>query len=74
MLKQEGFLRREARQSRTIVEAAGPAPRLESDEVEVPLIGQIAAGVFLDAVEVAEETFLLSRRLVGHGTLFMLRG
>lgn len=73
VLKQEGLLRREARQPRTIVKAPGSPPRSESDEVEVPLIGQIAAGVPLDAVEVAEETFLLSRRLVGHGTLFMLR-
>ena len=39
----------------------------------MPLIGQIAAGIPLDAVQVAEETFLLSRRLVAHGTLFMLR-
>ena len=39
----------------------------------MPLIWQIAAGMSLDAVEVAEETFLLSRRLVGHGTLFILR-
>jgi repressor LexA len=39
----------------------------------VPLIGQIAAGVPLDAVELAEDTFRLPRRLVGHGTLFMLR-
>lgn len=52
------------------MEAPGPAPR---EEVEVPPIGQIAAGVPLDAVELALETFLLSRRLVGHGTLFMLR-
>ena len=50
-----------------------PLPGGKGDEVEVPLIGQIAAGVPLDAVELAEDTFLLSRRLVGHGALFMLR-
>ncbi len=41
--------------------------------VEVPLIGQIAAGAPVDAVELAEDTFSLPRRLVGYGTLFMLR-
>ena len=66
-------MRRSRGQPRTIVEPADQAPRPDSDEVEVPLIGQIAAGVPLDAVELAEETFRLPRRLVGHGTLFMLR-
>jgi repressor LexA len=73
LLKQEGLLRREARQPRTIVEASVLDPRAESDEVEVPLIGRIAAGVPLDAVELAEESFAMSRRLVGYGRLFMLR-
>jgi repressor LexA len=73
LLKQEGLLRREARQPRTIVEASVPDPRAESDEVEVPLIGRIAAGVPLDAVEMGEESFAMSRRLVGYGRLFMLR-
>jgi repressor LexA len=69
----EGGLNGRAGQPRTIVEPADPATRTEGDEVEVPLIGQIAAGIPLDAVELAEETFLLPRRLVGRGTLFMLR-
>jgi repressor LexA len=73
VLEQDGSLRRGAGQPRTIVEPASPAPQAEGDEVEVPLIGQIAAGVPLDAVELAEETFVLSRRLVGRGILFMLR-
>jgi repressor LexA len=73
VLKQEGLLRREAGQPRTIVEAPGPVLRADSDEVEVPLIGQIAAGIPIEAKELAEETFLLPRRLVGHGKLFMLR-
>jgi repressor LexA len=73
LLKQEGLLRREARQPRTIVEVPVSDLRAESDEVEVPLIGRIAAGVPLDAVELAEESFAMSRRLVGYGRLFMLR-
>jgi repressor LexA len=49
-----------------------PAPA-RAGEVEVPLIGQIPAGVPLDAVELAVDSFWLPRRLVGHGTLFMLK-
>ena len=59
VLEQEGSLRRGAGQPRTIVEPADPTTRAEGDTVEVPLIGQIAAGIPLDAVELAEETFLL---------------
>jgi repressor LexA len=73
VLKREGSLRREPGQPRTIAGLADPASLAEGDEADVPLIGQIAAGAGLDAVESAEETFRLSRRLVGHGKLFMLR-
>jgi SOS-response transcriptional repressor LexA len=45
VLKQDGSLRRGPGQPRTIVEPASPATQAEGDEVEVPLIGQIAAGV-----------------------------
>jgi repressor LexA len=73
VLENEGSLRREPGQPRTITEAADPLPAAAGDAAAIPLIGQIAAGVPLDAVEAAEETFLLPRRLVGHGSLFMLR-
>lgn len=73
ILKLEGLLSREDGQPRTIVDPACPAPGAEGDEVEVPLIGQIAAGVPIDAEQSVEETFLLPRRLVGHGTLFALK-
>lgn len=72
VMQEEGALRRGRGQPRTIVEPADPTLPPE-DEVEVPLIGQIAAGIPLDAVELADETFRLPRRLVGHGTLFMLK-
>ena len=65
VLERAGFLSREPRQPRTIAEPADPATWAEDDEVELPLIGQIAAGVGLDAERETEETFLLSRRLVG---------
>jgi repressor LexA len=73
VMQEEGSVHRGRGQPRTIVEPTHPAPRPEDDEAEVPLIGQIAAGVPLDAIDLAEETFRLPRRLVGHGTLFMLR-
>ncbi|MGH3300019.1 MAG: transcriptional repressor LexA [Trebonia sp.] len=70
VLEQDGSLRRGAGQPRTLADPGSPA---ESDAVEVPLIGQIAAGGPVDAVELAEDSYALSRRLVGRGTLFMLR-
>jgi repressor LexA len=65
VLESEGSLRREPRQPRTITEPACP-PSPAEDDVEVPLIGQIAAGVPLDAVEAAEDTFLLPWWVTGH--------
>ena len=73
VLERDGSLRRGAGQPRTLAEPGDPGSPAQGDAVEVPLIGQIAAGAPVDAVELAEDTFALSRRLVGHGTLFMLR-
>jgi repressor LexA len=73
ILEQEGSLRRSAGQPRTIVEPADPPPWPEKEEVEVPLIGQIPAGIPLDAVDLPGDVFRLPRQLVGYGKLFMLR-
>lgn len=73
ILEQDGAVRRGAGRPRTIVQPADPGPGNGGEEVEVPLLGQIPAGIPLDAVEMAEETFWLPQRLVGHGTLFMLK-
>jgi repressor LexA len=73
LLQQAGLLRREPGQPRTITGPADPAPPVEDDSVQVPLVGRIAAGFPVDAVEFAEETLLLSRRLVGYGKLFALK-
>jgi repressor LexA len=43
------------------------------DPAKVPLVGRIAAGVPIIAEEEIEDEFLLPRKIVGHGTLFMLR-
>jgi repressor LexA len=73
ILEQDGSLHRGAGQPRTLAEAGDPASPAEDDAVELPLIGRIAAGAGVDAVELAEDTFRVSRRLVGSGTLFMLQ-
>jgi repressor LexA len=52
---------------------AGPARADLDHPVRVPLIGRIAAGVPITAQQEVEDTFLLPRKIVGHGTLFMLR-
>jgi repressor LexA len=52
---------------------AAPAPADPDRPVPVPLIGRIAAGVPITAQQEVEDTFLLPRKIVGHGTLFMLR-
>jgi repressor LexA len=56
---------------------AGPkaaSARTDLDRpVAVPLIGRISAGVPITAQQEVEDTFLLPRKIVGHGTLFMLR-
>ena len=43
------------------------------DPVIVPLVGRIAAGVPIIAQQEIEDQFLLPRKIVGHGTLFMLK-
>jgi repressor LexA len=53
--------------------AATPAPADLDHPVRVPLIGRIAAGVPITAQQEVEDTFLLPRKIVGFGTLFMLR-
>ena len=53
---------------------AAAAARTDPDRpVPVPLIGRISAGVPITAQQEVEDTFLLPRKIVGHGTLFMLR-
>jgi repressor LexA len=73
ILERDGSLHREAGQPRTLAEPGDPGSPAQGDAVDVPLIGQIAAGGPVDAVELAEDSYALSRRLVGHGTVFMLR-
>ncbi len=73
VLQGAGALRRGAGQPRTIVQRLDPGLPPDDELVEVPLIGQIPAGVPLDAIELAEDTICVPRRLVGQGRLFMLK-
>jgi repressor LexA len=75
VLEKHGYLCHGAGLPRTAVERppGHPAIRPRADEVEVPLVGRIAAGVPILAEEMIEDTFWLPRKMVGAGTLFMLK-
>jgi len=70
VLEQDGYLSRAARRPRT---AALRAPASEPALAQVPLVGQVAAGVPILADQHIEEVFPLPRQLVGDGELIMLR-
>ena len=76
-LAQKGLLAKDPTKPRAIrvqrdSQPAAAAARSRSDVVEVPLVGRIAAGGPILAVENVEETMPLPRDLVGSGTLFAL--
>jgi repressor LexA len=75
VLEKYGYLCHGAGLPRTAVERppGDLAIRPRADEVEVPLVGRIAAGVPILAEEMIEDTFWLPRKMVGAGTLFMLK-
>jgi repressor LexA len=87
-LAEKGYLSRDPGKPRTSVEllsgdddaqSPGTGPSVTpsdadlEDQACVPLVGQIAAGAPIVADQQVEDTFLLPRKIVGHGTLFMLR-
>jgi repressor LexA len=67
-LEQKGRIRRLANHSRALELATEPAARA----VEVPLLGRVAAGVPIEAVE-NRETVVLPEELLGRGETFALR-
>ena len=81
VLEQEGYLSREARRPRTAaLRASGlgtselGAPGLGAPGLaQVPLVGQVAAGVPILADQNIEDVFLLPRQLVGDGELIVLK-
>jgi repressor LexA len=85
-LVKKGYLSRGPGRPHTVLEPPSPQ-RHEAVKAEaiaagtdfhehiarVPLVGRIAAGMPIATQEDIEDAFLLPRKIVGHGTLFMLR-
>lgn len=73
-LVKAGAIRRDPSKPRAIevLEEAAPAPDRE-DVRDVPLVGRIAAGSPVLAVEDVEDVYPLPESLVGSGPVFMLR-
>jgi repressor LexA len=73
VLEREGYLSREARRPRTAALRAPAPPAAEPGLAQVPLVGQVAAGLPILADQHIEDVFVLPRQLVGDGELIMLR-
>ena len=73
-LEKKGFLKREDLKSRALrplnpnVTAAGPLPANSNNSIEVPLLGTVAAGQPILAIEQAEDTVRVDRFFLGSGT------
>ncbi|MCR6489165.1 transcriptional repressor LexA [Amycolatopsis sp. OK19-0408] len=75
-LEDKGFLRRGATVSRPMDVRAflqGSEAREDRDSVPVPVVGDIAAGTPISAVEHVDDVLKLPRDLTGRGTVFGLR-
>lgn len=72
-LEKAGLIDRTDKISRGIALSDENAPVIPLKSVNVPLVGQIAAGVGLLAEQNTEDTFALPEQLVGKGNLFMLK-
>ncbi|GAA1564677.1 transcriptional repressor LexA [Kribbella hippodromi] len=75
-LEDKGFLRRSPSVSRPIdvrMFLREPAARDNGDNVPVPVVGDIAAGTPISAVEHVDDVLQLPRGLTGRGTVFGLR-
>jgi repressor LexA len=75
-LEEKGFLRRSSTMSRAMDVRAflqESPTRTTDDSVTVPVVGDIAAGTPISAVEHVDDTLTLPRGLTGRGTVFGLR-
>lgn len=71
-LEKKGYIRRDPARSRAI-EIVEPEAASSADVVPVPLVGKIAAGQPILAVENIEDTFPLPSQITGKDNVFMLR-
>jgi repressor LexA len=71
-LVRKGFITRDRYKYRSIQLADSPFPMF-ARAMNVPIVGSIAAGAPITAVENIEDTFPLPAELVGDDTIFMLR-
>lgn len=75
-LEKKGYLQREDLKSRALrpVLRGGTGPRLGEDMVDIPIVGRVAAGRPLLAVENVEDTVKVDRFFIGtHREVFALR-
>ncbi|WP_338835961.1 transcriptional repressor LexA [Neomoorella thermoacetica] len=71
-LEEKGYIHRDRARSRAI-EIIYPQPVNPADTVSVPLVGKIAAGQPILAVENIEDSFTLPSKIAGSENAFMLR-
>ncbi|MFI5706920.1 transcriptional repressor LexA [Kribbella sp. NPDC051620] len=76
-LEEKGFLSRSQSMSRPIDVRMflqdTQAPTATDDSVSVPVVGDIAAGTPISAIEHLDDSLMLPRELTGRGTIFALR-
>jgi repressor LexA len=76
-LEDKGFLSRSQSMSRPIDVRMflqdNQAPTQTDDSVSVPVVGDIAAGTPISAIEHLDDSLMLPRELTGRGTIFALR-
>jgi repressor LexA len=75
-LEDKGFLKRGASVTRPIdvrVFLQGEAAATSEDSISVPVVGDIAAGTPISAVEHVDDLLTLPKSLTGRGTVFGLR-
>jgi repressor LexA len=76
-LEDKGFLSRSQSMSRPIDVRMflqdNQAPAVSDDSVSVPVVGDIAAGTPISAIEHLDDSLTLPRELTGRGTIFALR-
>jgi repressor LexA len=73
ILQEKGFIRKDANKGRTL-EVVLPGDTISPEKTRnVPLVGQIAAGIPITADQNIEEIHTLPESLVGKGEIYMLK-